>query len=65
MVSGNVWTTSGVSAGTDGMIALIAAIYGDETAEAVCSNIEHVRVSDSGSDPFADANGCRDVLPKE
>jgi len=31
-----VWTTSGVSAGTDGMIAWIAAMYGEDIADAAC-----------------------------
>lgn len=63
VTSGNIWTCSGVSAGTDGMIALIASIYGDETADKVCDVIEYTRVRDSGDDPFADSNGCKDVLP--
>ena len=63
--SGNIWTTSGVTAGIDGMVALIAKIYDDETAEKICDIIEHVRVKDSGNDPFAEKNGCQDVLPVE
>ena len=63
VVSGRVWTTSGVSAGIDGMVALVAKIYGDETAGTLCNFIEHERIKDSGNDPFADMNGCKDVLP--
>ena len=61
--SGRVWTTSGVSAGIDGMVALLAKIYDDNVAETVCNIVEHERIKDSGSDPFADMNGCKDVLP--
>jgi transcriptional regulator GlxA family with amidase domain len=61
--SNRVWTTSGVSAGTDGMVALVSKIYGDEIAGTLCNFIEHERVKDSGNDPFADMNGCKDVLP--
>ena len=63
MTDGNIWTCSGVSAGTDGMIAFIGAVYGDESADKVCDIIEYTRVRDSGNDPFADLNGCKDVLP--
>ena len=61
--SGRIWTTSGVSAGIDGMVALVAKLYGDDTAAKVCSVIEHERIKDSGNDPFAEENGCKDVLP--
>ena len=65
VTSGNVWTTSGVSAGIDGMVAMIGSIWGDEMADRVCDVIEYSRVHDSGNDPFAEANGCKDVLPAE
>lgn len=61
--SGRVWTTSGVSAGIDGMVALMAKLYGDDSAETLCNIIEHERIRDSGNDPFAEKNGCKDVLP--
>lgn len=63
VVSGNVWTASGVSAGTDGMVAFIGDVYGDEIADRVCDVIEYQRVRDEGNDPFAESNGCMDVLP--
>lgn len=63
VVSGNVWTTSGVSAGIDGMVALVGEVYGEGTAGKVCDAVEHSRVRDAGDDPFAEMNGCRDVLP--
>lgn len=61
IVSGNIWTCSGVSAGIDGMVAFIAHVYGDDAADQVCDIIEYTRVKDSGNDPFADLNGCKDV----
>lgn len=63
VTSGNVWTSSGVSAGTDGMVAFIGAVYGDDVADRVCDVIEYERVKDSGDDPFADSNGCKDLPP--
>ena len=64
VTSGNIWTTSGVTAGIDGMLAFIASIYGDEAADKIADIIEYKRAKDSGDDPFADLNGCEDVLPK-
>jgi transcriptional regulator GlxA family with amidase domain len=61
--SGKVWTTSGVTAGMDGMAALIGRIYGEDEAQQLCNFIEHRRVEDPNNDPFADMNGCKDVLP--
>lgn len=63
VASGNVWTTSGVTAGMDGMVALVSHIYDDATAQQLCDIVEHERVKDAGNDPFADMNGCKDVLP--
>ena len=65
VTSGNIWTTSGVSAGIDGMVAFISTIYGEKTAQDVCDTIEHSRVKEAGDDPFAELNGCEDVLPRE
>lgn len=60
---GRIWTCSGVSAGIDGMVAWIARVYGEDAAQQVCNIIEHTRVKESGDDPFAELNGCKDVLP--
>ena len=61
--SGNIWTTSGVTAGIDGMLALVAKIYGEKFAKDASDIIEHTRAKDAGDDPFADENGCKDVEP--
>ena len=63
VVDGNIWTCSGVSAGTDGMVAFIAHQYGEQAAEKVCQVMEYTRIKDSSNDPFAEVNGCQDVLP--
>jgi transcriptional regulator GlxA family with amidase domain len=60
--SGRAWTTSGVSAGIDGMAALMGRVYGEETAQKVCDFIEHNRIKDADGDPFADKYGVQDVL---
>lgn len=60
--NGKIWTTSGVSAGTDGMIGFIKAVYGKEIKDWLVPTIEWI---DSGRehDPFADYFGCKDVPP--
>ena len=63
MVDGNIWTTSGVSAGTDGMLAWIAEVYGEGYAEKIVNGMEFFRHPDSSNDPFAEINGCQDVPP--
>lgn len=63
--SGNVWTTSGVSAGTDGMIAWMASVYPWEVVDQVVAGMEYNRVTDPDNDPFASIHACEDVPPKE
>lgn len=63
MTDGNVWTTSGVSAGTDGVLAWMAEVYGEDYAEKVVNGMEYFRHPDSSNDPFAKINGCEDVPP--
>lgn len=50
---GNVWTSSGVSAGIDMTLALIARLLGKELAEAVAVGMEYVWQPDASTDPFA------------
>jgi transcriptional regulator GlxA family with amidase domain len=54
VVDGNIWTTSGVSAGIDGMLALIGETYGEETAEKITNVMEYERHRDPSWDPFAE-----------
>ncbi|KAG6907728.1 hypothetical protein DXG01_007586 [Tephrocybe rancida] len=53
VVDGNIWTSSGVSAGLDGIFAFIGAIYGEEAAEKVSNILEYERHKDPSWDPYA------------
>jgi transcriptional regulator GlxA family with amidase domain len=50
---GNVATSSGVSAGTDMALGIIARLYGGETAQRIADLTEYQWHSDPTSDPFA------------
>ena len=49
---GAIITSSGVSAGIDMALALIAKLYGVETAEAIANGTEYVWHRDPSADPF-------------
>jgi transcriptional regulator GlxA family with amidase domain len=53
VADGNVWTSSGVSAGIDMMFAFVADQYGEEVAERISIRSEYRRHKDSTDDPFA------------
>ncbi|GAP87228.1 putative family protein [Rosellinia necatrix] len=53
VVDGNIWTSSGVSAGIDLMFAFVADQYGEETAKQLADTAEYVRNPDPNDDPFA------------
>ncbi|GLB41557.1 putative protein kinase activity [Lyophyllum shimeji] len=53
VVDGNIWTSSGVSAGLDAIFAFMAAVYGQEAAEKVANVMEYERHQDPSRDPFA------------
>jgi transcriptional regulator GlxA family with amidase domain len=61
VVSGNIWTCSGVSAGVDGMAAFIEEVYGEDAAARACDEAEYTRHLEE-DDPFAEKYGCADVL---
>ena len=66
---GKVWTTSGVSAGTDGFLAFLDHVYGNgddgvPIVDAVCASMEYTRVKDPANDPWAVVHGVSDVPPK-
>lgn len=70
VVSGNIWTTSGVSAGIDGMLAFLGTTYGHlwektDIGETLANAIEHTRAADSSDDPFAAIFGAADVPPMQ
>jgi transcriptional regulator GlxA family with amidase domain len=50
---GNRWTSSGVAAGMDMTLGLIAHLHGNEIAEALANRIELDWHEDSAWDPFA------------
>ncbi|MEK7793353.1 MAG: DJ-1/PfpI family protein [Candidatus Hydrogenedentota bacterium] len=50
---GNMITSSGVSAGIDMALAVIARLYGNETAEQIAHGTEYVWNKDPHNDPFA------------
>ncbi|KAH7233245.1 class I glutamine amidotransferase-like protein [Fusarium tricinctum] len=53
VVDGNVWTSSGITAGIDMIYAFIADQYGQELADDTAKGSEYVRNTDSKEDPFA------------
>ena len=59
VVDGNVWTSSGVSAGIDVTFAFMKHVYGKEEAEKVSNMMEYsIRGGDDGSvDEFASVWG--------
>lgn len=54
VVDGNIWTSSGISAGIDTTLAFIEQMYGKPNATYVANMMEYERHEDSSWDPFAD-----------
>ncbi|SDY27711.1 DJ-1/PfpI family protein [Lysobacter sp. yr284] len=54
---GKYFTSSGISAGMDMSLALIAKLFGGDTATRVANGAEYRWNSDPGDDPFAALNG--------
>lgn len=50
---GNVWSSSGVSAGIDAMYAFVGAVYGEDVATFMSLNLEYTRELHWNEDPFA------------
>ncbi|KAG6879089.1 hypothetical protein C0992_005234 [Termitomyces sp. T32_za158] len=57
VVDGNVWTSSGVSAGLDVVFAWIAQVFGEDEARRVADVLEYERHVDPSWDPFAELYG--------
>ncbi|KZV86350.1 class I glutamine amidotransferase-like protein [Exidia glandulosa HHB12029] len=53
VVDGNIWTTSGVAAGIDGIFAWIGHVWGEDTSLRIANLIEYERHTDPSWDPFA------------
>ncbi|KAK4097134.1 DJ-1/PfpI family protein [Parathielavia hyrcaniae] len=54
VVDGNIWTSSGISAGIDATLAFIEHAYGRANATYVANMMEYERHEDPAWDPFAD-----------
>ncbi|KAH7324528.1 class I glutamine amidotransferase-like protein [Stachybotrys elegans] len=50
---GNVYTSSGVTAGIDATLQFVEDIWGETQANQLSYNIEHVRTHDPANDPFS------------
>jgi transcriptional regulator GlxA family with amidase domain len=57
VVDGNVWTSSGVSAGIDVTLAWMGEVFGKEKAQRIADWIEYSRHEDPDVDPFAELYG--------
>lgn len=53
MKDGNIWTSSGVSAGIDLTYDWVESVYGEELAEEIANRQEYIRNRDPEHDPFA------------
>ncbi|KAK2734697.1 hypothetical protein FQN57_001467 [Myotisia sp. PD_48] len=53
VIDGNVWTSSGVTAGIDLIFAFISTVYGEDVATMIATRLEYVRNKDPKNDPFA------------
>lgn len=53
VTDGNIWTSSGVSAGMDMMYAFITEVYGSDVASDIARKSEYIRNTDQTDDPFA------------
>ncbi|KAF1831567.1 class I glutamine amidotransferase-like protein [Decorospora gaudefroyi] len=49
---GNIWSSSGISAGIDATYAWVSRVYGDEVAEYMSLSLEYERQVDEHHDPF-------------
>jgi transcriptional regulator GlxA family with amidase domain len=57
VVDGNIWTSSGTTAGIDLAFAWISSVFGDAQAEKIANIMEYVRHTNPKWDPFSKLNG--------
>ncbi|PWY96232.1 class I glutamine amidotransferase-like protein [Aspergillus sclerotioniger CBS 115572] len=57
VVDGNIWTSSGVSAGIDVILAWIEEVFGEKVADDLTNGLEYTRHRDANIDPFAKVHG--------
>ncbi|GLB41556.1 putative protein kinase activity [Lyophyllum shimeji] len=60
VVDGNIWTSSGVSAGLDVIFAFMEDVFGKEAADNVANGLEYERHTDSTWDPYAKIYNLKD-----
>ncbi|KAF2873142.1 class I glutamine amidotransferase-like protein [Massariosphaeria phaeospora] len=53
VVDGNIWSSSGISAGMDVTYAWMADTYGEDVADYQSKSLEYERWTDASRDPFA------------
>ncbi|KAF2821863.1 DJ-1/PfpI family protein-like protein [Ophiobolus disseminans] len=58
VVDGNIWTSSGISAGMDLAFAWMSEVFGEEVAAYVADRSEYERNVESGNDRFAERWGA-------
>lgn len=51
---GRFLTSSGVTAGTDAAVYAVKVLMSAEAAAAASKRLEHLPITDAGTDPFAD-----------
>lgn len=59
VVDGNIWTSSGISAGIDLAFAWIAETFGEEIAQYTADRSEYERNTDPGNDWYAERWGVQ------
>lgn len=57
VVDGNIWTSSGISAGIDATLAFVAQLYGKDNATVISEYMEYEWHEDSDWDPYAEIWG--------
>lgn len=51
---GNIWSSSGVSAGIDAVLAWISHVYGEAVAKGIADGMEYTRLLTASNDPFSE-----------
>lgn len=54
VVDGNIWSSSGVSAGIDAVLAFISHVYSEAVAKGIANAMEYTRQLNASYDPFSD-----------
>lgn len=57
VTDGNIWSSSGVSAGLDVVFAWIGEVFGEDVAQSIADGMEYERHQDPSWDPFAELYG--------